>query len=159
MRRATPPRLAGERDTLVAFLDHQRRTLDSTCAGLTAEQLRRRALPPSGLSLLGLIRHAAEAERLWFQAVLGGEATEPDGGCHEVAVDDADPAAVFAAWHEACARSRAFIAAAESLDVEGAHGADRYSLRQVLTHLIEEYARHNAHAHLLRERLDGGTGG
>ena len=163
------PQLADERVTLTGFLDYQRETLAMKCAGLTTEQLRERAVPPSALSLLGLVRHMAEVEQSWFQLVLSGQPVpyhwprEPgedadSGGSAEFDVTDADPEEAFEVWRAECARSRDFVAAAESLDVIGHYENETYSLRYVLTHMIEEYARHNGHADLLRERIDGVTG-
>ncbi|MER7518441.1 DinB family protein [Streptomyces sp. NPDC126499] len=162
--RTPPPRTADERATLTAMLQFQRDTLESKCAGLTPEQLRTRAVPPSGLSLLGLVRHAAEVERGWFRNVINGEDSRspwtPPGSTDwaDFDVDDADPDEAFAVWHEECARSRAIVAAAPSLDITGSLDEETYSLRYVLAHMIEEYARHNGHADLLRERIDGSTG-
>ena len=167
--RTKVPQLADERITLTGFLDYQRETLAIKCAGLTTEQLRERAVPPSALSLLGLVRHMAEVEQSWFQLVLSGQPVpyhwprEPgedadSTGSAEFDVTDAEPAEAFEVWRAECARSRDFVAAAESLDVIGHYENETYSLRYVLTHMIEEYARHNGHADLLRERIDGVTG-
>ncbi|MFD7977364.1 DinB family protein [Streptomyces sp. NPDC059071] len=162
--RIPTPHTADERTTLTAMLQFQRDTLAMKCAGLTAEQLRTRATAPSGLSLLGLVRHAAEVERGWFRNIVNGERTRsrwtPPGSTDwaDFDVDDADVDEAFAVWHEECARAREIVAAAPSLDVTGSHGDETYSLRYVLAHMIEEYARHNGHADLLRERIDGTTG-
>ncbi|MFF0434018.1 DinB family protein [Streptomyces sp. NPDC004327] len=162
--RTPPPYTADERTTLTAMLDFQRDTLALKCAGLTDEQLRERAVGPSGLSLLGLVRHAAEVERGWFRNVINGERSRspwtPPGSTDwaEFDVDDADVAEGFAYWRDEMARARAIVAAAPSLDVTGSLGGEVYSLRYVLAHMIEEYARHNGHADLLRERIDGTTG-
>ncbi|GAA0659718.1 DinB family protein [Kitasatospora atroaurantiaca] len=157
-KRFGPPRVADERATLTGFLQRQRDTLAMACAGLTAEQLRERALRPSGLSLLGLLRHMADVERTWFRNVLNGENSNAhwprsDGGAFDV--DTADPAEAFEIWHEECARSRDIVDNAESLDVTGRYRDDVFSLRYILTHMIEEYARHNGQADLLREHIDG----
>ncbi|WP_455358713.1 DinB family protein [Streptomyces sp. SYSU K21746] len=163
-QRSAPPQVADERATLTGFLQYQRETLALKCAGLTTEQLRERAVSPSGLSLLGLIRHMAEVERGWFRNVLNDERARahwPGGRPGEFAefdIDSADPDEAFKVWHEECARSRAIVNAAESLDTPGRYGDEVYSLRYILTHMIEEYARHNGHADLLRERIDGTTG-
>ncbi|MFD3807704.1 DinB family protein [Streptomyces sp. NPDC058611] len=161
----TPPVLTGdERATLTSVLQGQRDTLMMKCAGLSAEQLRRRAVAPSSLTLLGLVRHLAEVERGWFHNVLGGGDVpayfpKSEGGAWtEFHVEDAQPAASFAIWEEACARSRAIVDAAESLDAVGHFEDQTYSLHYILAHLIEEYARHNGHADLLREAIDGSTG-
>ncbi|MFF5707116.1 DinB family protein [Streptomyces sp. NPDC012794] len=165
LEQRTPPVLTGDgRSTLTSVLQWQRDTLRMKCAGLTDEQLRRRAVPPSGLSLLGLVRHLAEVERGWFRNVLNGEDAPghfPEnaaGERTEFHVEDADPAESFRIWEEACERSRAVVAAAESLDVRGHSGGRAYSLHYILAHMIEEYARHNGHADLLREAIDGVTG-
>ncbi|MER6398745.1 DinB family protein [Kitasatospora sp. NPDC086009] len=154
---------ADERATLVSFLDFQRDTLAMKCAGLSTEQLRARVLRPSALSLLGLVRHLAEVERGWFRNTFADEARpgfwkHPDGSFAEFDVDTADPAEAFAVWRGECDHARELVAAAESLDSLGHHGEEAFSLRWILTHMIEEYARHNGHADLLREHLDGATG-
>jgi hypothetical protein len=159
-----PPLQAGERTTLTGFLDAQRATLALKCDGLTDEQLRERAVPPSALSLLGLVRHMAEVERNWFRPLLAGEdmvgiyapGLDADVAFRDVAT--ADVAESFRAWQAECAHARALTAAAPSLDITGERGGERFTLRWVITHMIEEYARHNGHADLLRERIDGRTG-
>jgi len=168
--RSKPPQLADERVTLTGFLEYQRETLAMKCAGLTTAQLRERAVPPSAPSLLGLVRHMAEVEQSWFQLVMSGQRVPYhwprgpgedagfSGNSAEFDVADADPAEAFEVWRAECARSRAFADAAESLDVTGHYDDETFSLRYVLTHMIEEYARHNGHADLLRERIDGVTG-
>jgi uncharacterized damage-inducible protein DinB len=162
--RTYPPFEADERATLTAFLDYQRATLALKCEGLTDDQLRERAVPPSSLSLLGLVRHMAEVERNWFRPVLGGEEMagifSPDMDW-EVAFRDAataDVAEAFRLWRAECDHARALVAAAPSFDVTGFRRSGYVSLRWVMTHMIEEYARHNGHADLIRERLDGSTG-
>jgi len=163
--RSIPPREAAERETLTSFLDFQRATLAVKCAGLAAGHLRIQAVPPSSLSLLGLVRHMAEVERSWFCTVLDGQpmgtiftpGLDPERAFSDVA--EADAAQAFAVWETECARSRELAAAAPSLDVTGDRdGRGTYSLRWILVHMIEEYARHNGHADLLRESIDGRTG-
>ena len=161
--RVDPPFEADERVTLTAFLDFQRDTLALKCAGLTDDQLRARAVPPSNLSLLGLVRHMAEVERNWFRPVLGGEEMAgifAPGLDWEVAWDvaAADVGEAFRLWRAECGHARALVAAAPSFDVRGFRSSGYVSLRWVMTHMIEEYARHNGHADLIRERLDGSTG-
>lgn len=147
--RTEPPQAAQERVSLTGFLDYQRQTLAWKCAGLTAGQLKEKAVPPSALSLLGLVRHLADVERSWFQNVLNGEhihsywGRKPDGEPNEFDIDDADPDEAFDTWNTACARSRDIVDAADSLDTLGYHGDEPFSLRYILTHMIEEYARHN----------------
>jgi uncharacterized damage-inducible protein DinB len=166
--RARPAQNAGEREMLAGWLEYHREVLTWKCEDLTAEQLRQRAVPPSSLSLLGLVRHMAEVERGWFQAVfLGEDAPElsdrsADGDADFNDVDRADPAETFSTFERECAVSRQVVAQAPSLDVlsqqPSEHTGQPWSLRWILTHMIEEYARHNGHADLLRERIDGSTG-
>jgi uncharacterized damage-inducible protein DinB len=166
--RARPGLQAGEREMLTGWLDHHRAILLWKCEGLTDDQLRQRSVPPSTLSLLGLVRHMTDVERGWFQQVLlGADApdlyTKPgerDGDFN--GVDDADVAADFAAFEAECAASRQVVAGFPDLDVLSKERTERtgeqFSLRWILTHMIEEYARHNGHADLLRETIDGVTG-
>ena len=162
--RVNPPFEAGERATLTAFLDRQRATLAVKCDGLTEDQLRQQAAPPSSLSLLGLVRHMAEVERNWFRPVLGGEematifAPDMDWEAAFGDVATADVAEAFRLWRAECDHARALVAAAPSFDVKGFRHSGWVSLRWMMSHMIEEDARHNGHADLLRERLDGSTG-
>ncbi|WP_344531148.1 DinB family protein [Streptomyces albiaxialis] len=155
---------ADDRTSLTSFLDCQRATLALKCRGLTAGQLRSRAVPPSTLTLLGLVRHAASVERSWFRFVLNAEDVptlwtgEAGGAQADFDVENADVDEAFAAWQEECARSRAVASSFASLDDTVTCAGATISLRFVLTHMIEEYARHNGHADLLRESLDGTVG-
>ncbi|MHA6617367.1 DinB family protein [Pseudonocardia sp. DLS-67] len=163
--RPRPPAAAAERTMLAGWLEFHRATLELKCAGLTPAQLATRAAEPSGLSLLGLVRHMADVERSWFRRGLGGEDAppvfysdaDPDGD-----FDNVDPAtadADFATWRVECARAREIAAAIPSLDVMMTRrNGEAVSARWVLHHMVEEYARHNGHADLLRERIDGVTG-
>ena len=105
----------------------------------------------------------ADVERGWFRNILNGE-DNPDlwrkesGEYADFDVDDADPEEAFDAWHEECARSRDIVDGVETLGVIGRDGDDVFSARWIITHMIEEYARHNGHADLLREKIDGTTG-
>jgi len=161
-----PPVDADERTTLTAFLDFQRATLALKCDGLTDDQLRERAVPPSDLSLLGIVRHMAEVERNWFRPVLGGQematifAPDRDWEAAFREVATAGVPEAFRAWQAECDHARALVAAVPALDTGGHRGRNGhwFSARWVLIHMIEEYARHNGHADLLRERLDGSTG-
>jgi uncharacterized damage-inducible protein DinB len=159
-----PSLVGSERETLLGFLDWHRATLEYKCSGLTDEQLRRQASPPSTLCLLGLVRHLAEVERSWFRRVIGGEdvgLVYSDSWDYQAAYDataaDADEA--WASWRAEVAAARQVIAASD-LDATGVHRrtGDTFSLRWVLVHMIEEYARHNGHADFLREAIDGATG-
>ncbi|HEY0475397.1 MAG TPA: DinB family protein [Kribbella sp.] len=161
--RPDPPTEAGEKETLVAFLDFQRATLRWKCEGLTPEQLGTAAVEPSGMTLHGLIRHLTEVEVGWF---VGTFTDEPVVYAYSSAEDpdadwtDLDPAAYaddLRRYDEAVDRARAAIADLQPGDVREDEGT-RYTVRWVLAHMIEEYARHNGHADLLRERLDGSTG-
>jgi uncharacterized damage-inducible protein DinB len=163
--RVGPPLRGDERETLRAFLDFHRATLELKCDGLTDEELRRQSSPPSTLSLLGLVRHMAEVERTWFRIVINGEdiplvwSAERD---YQVAYDAsaATRAEAFAAWHTEVEHARRIERDAPSLDVTGyqARWEEHVSLRLVMLHLIHEYARHNGHADLLREAIDGTVG-
>ncbi|MFF5445347.1 DinB family protein [Streptomyces sp. NPDC012888] len=165
--RPEPSTTAGEREMLEGWLDYHRATLAMKCAGLDEEQLRRAALPPSELTLLGLVRHMAEVERWWFREItLGLDLPElystredRDGDFHFGADDTfADAEQV---WKEEIGLARE-AAAGRSLDevsvAEHPRRKQGFNLRWVYTHMIEEYARHNGHADLLREQIDGATG-
>src|SRR5918993_71706 len=163
--RPEPPLIADEREMLRAFLDFHRATLAMKCDGLSDEELRRRSMPPSTLTLLGLVRHMAEVERTWFRRVVDGEDVPlvwSAVGDFQEAYDatGATRAEAFAAWEAEVARSREIEAAAPSLDVvaHNARWGQDVSLRLVMLHLIHEYARHNGHADLLREGIDGTVG-
>src|SRR3954469_8249676 len=160
------PRLADERTTLMEYLRFQRLTLELKCEGLDAEQLARRSVEPSTMSLLGLVRHMAEVERSWFRRRMAGldaprlYSSRPaeDGDWNGAVADDAVVADAWSRWREECAFTDEFVRNAPDLEVEGSNGDERFSLREVLVHMVEEYARHNGHADLLRERIDGRTG-
>lgn len=165
-QRLAAPAVGDERAVLLGVLAGQRATLELKCAGLSRE-LTDRSVGPSTLSLLGLVRHLAEVERRWFRRVLAG-ADAPPLYCTEAepdadfdgAVDDPEVIArAWADWRAEVAFAEEFTAAAPHLDIEGVDGwRGRVSLRWVLIHLVEEYARHNGHADLLRERIDGAIG-
>ncbi|MEV5707749.1 DinB family protein [Actinoallomurus sp. NPDC052274] len=155
---------ADERASAEAWLDHHRRTLLWKCGGLTAEQLKRRSVEPSGLSLLGLVRHMAEVERDWFRYRFAGErpgylyCTDDDLNA-EFDVSGADAAADLAAYAREIQLVRE-VTAGRSLDetfLDPRRGVEM-TLRWVYALMIQEYARHNGHADLLRERIDGAIG-
>jgi len=165
--RTEPPPAADERTMLDAWLDYHRATLAAKCAGLTDDQLRERAVPPSPLSLLGLVRHMAEVERNWFRHKLTGEdapyhfITDEDEDADFNAVDGAPVADTFSIWRAECDHARAVAATTPSLDTLAKRPRGNgmvVSLRWILLHMIEEYARHNGHADFLRERIDGSVG-
>jgi uncharacterized damage-inducible protein DinB len=159
------PRVGDERETLTAYLDWHRQTLELKCSGVPPEQLSDRGVPPSGLSLHGLVRHLAGAERWWFRMQFAGEDVplpyysddDPDQDFDGL---DGDVAEDLAVWRDECERSRQIVAGAVSLDETGIlrSSGKPISLRRILVHMIAEYARHNGHADLLRERIDGATG-
>src|SRR5690242_19696365 len=147
---------------LRAFLDFHRATLAMKCDGLSDEDLRRQSSPPSTLSLLGLVRHMAEVERVWFRRVINGEDVGrawTDTEDFQVAYDasQSNRAEAFEAWEREVEHSRRIEREAESLDVTGyfVRWGQDVSLRLVMMHLMHEYARHNGHADLLREAIDG----
>jgi uncharacterized damage-inducible protein DinB len=161
VERTDPPYETDERTMLVAWLEYHRATLAMKCAGLTPDQLRTRSVPPSTLSLLGLVRHMAEVENNWFRFWLGGDGPVARWeGDEDFEVDGADVDEAFDYWRQECANARDVLARFDALDDVGAGqtvGAG-ISVRWTLVHMIEEYARHNGHADLLREQIDGATG-
>ena len=162
--RIDPPMVADERTMLRAYLDYHRGTLALKCEGLTDDELRRQSMPPSTLSLMGLVRHLAEVERAWFRRVINREdiplVWSADGD-FQVAYDASESSRTeaFDAWQAEVAHARRIEREAPSLDIvaPGRTGED-VSLRLVMLHLIHEYARHNGHADLLREGVDGTVG-
>ncbi len=163
--RIPPPLIGDEREMLRAFLDYHRATLAMKCDGLGDEDLRRRSMPPSTLTLLGLVRHLAEVERTWFRRVIAGEDVPlvwSAEGDFQAAYDasGATRAEAFAAWQAEVAHARRIERDAPNLDVIGhnARWGEDVSLRLVMLHLIHEYARHNGHADLIREGIDGTVG-
>ncbi|SDD65936.1 DinB family protein [Actinokineospora iranica] len=162
--RREPPLVGDEREILTAFLDWHRETFRLKCAGVPPERLSERGVPPSAMSLHGLIRHLAGVERWWFRIQFAGEDVpmlyytdeDPEQDFDRL---DGDPDAALAGWAAECARSREIVAAADLADtgVRLATG-EPVALRRVLVAMIAEYARHNGHADLLRERIDGATG-
>ncbi|MBB4921507.1 putative damage-inducible protein DinB [Kitasatospora kifunensis] len=165
-RRFSGPATGDERRMLSHFLRDQRATLELKCAGLETE-LSRRSVEPSTLSLLGLVRHLADVERRWFRRVLAGQDApplfsskdDPDRGFDGAEADPAAVATAWEAWRAETAFAERFAYQAPHLDIEGEDSwRGTVSLRWVLIHMIEEYARHNGHADLLRERIDGARG-
>ncbi|GAA2236690.1 DinB family protein [Promicromonospora sukumoe] len=159
----------GEKETLWNYLKHYRLTLEMKCEGLDAEQLARRSVPPSTMSLLGLVRHLAHVEQTWFQRVLReqpelpklfGKSENPDAD-FDGAV--ADPAVVEDAWENWRREVRDADTWMEGLPEDGlgatvTRGDEQIPVRDVLVHMIEEYSRHVGHADLLRECVDGRVG-
>ncbi|MFD7709121.1 DinB family protein [Streptomyces sp. NPDC059785] len=167
IERTTPATDTDERSMLEGWLDYHRTTLAMKCEGLDDDRLRTAAVAPSDLTLLGLVRHMAEVERIWFRKVLTGDDVGP------LYFSDEDPDGEFRlsasdTWAEAHAAWQAEIDAARHnaarFALDDTHlGTSRLttrpiSLRWIYTHMIEEYARHNGHADLIRQCIDGTTG-
>lgn len=156
----------GERATLVGYLRDQRLTLEMKCSGLDAAAMARRSVEPSNMSLLGLVRHMAGVEQGWFRRVMAGQDvprhyrsdTDPDEDFNGAVPDPEVVAQAWDLWRAEVAFAERFVAEAPSLDVTGGDAQEPVSLREVLVHMIEEYARHNGHADFLRERIDGRVG-
>ena len=167
VERTEPARIAGERESLEQWLDFHRETLLMKCAGLTVEQLKTRSVPPSNLSLLGLVRHMAEVERWWFRMHAGNEqigfqycSDETDDADFDD-LDDADAAADLETFRREVEAARAAVRDKTLEDVvpsRGHHPERELGLRWIYVHMIEEYARHNGHADLIRECIDGAVG-
>jgi hypothetical protein len=166
IERPMPPLNADERTTLESWLDFHRATLTIKCEGLDDAQAACASVPPSGFTLTGLVQHMAEVERNWFRRVLAAEQASPiydpqadprgpDGGFD--LAEGATLSGALAVWREEIARAREQCAARALADT-GRFMDQDVSLRWIYVHMIEEYARHNGHADLLRERIDGATG-
>jgi hypothetical protein len=155
----------GERDCLVGYLEHYRTTLELKCDGLTAEQMATRSVPPSTMSPLGMVRHLARVEQSWFRRVIEARMEIPrffqdeDGGFDfdEAAVDQALVDEAWSLWRGEVAYAREVLERTDLDAVVDVHG-DPSEVRDIVVHMIEEYARHCGHADLLRECIDGRTG-
>ncbi|HEY6469796.1 MAG TPA: DinB family protein [Candidatus Dormibacteraeota bacterium] len=165
--RDTGVEVVGERATLLEYLRAYRLTLRLKCVDLDADQLALRSVLPSTMSLLGLVRHMADVERSWFRRVMAGEVAprrfssddDREGAWSGAVGDPAVVAQAWAALDEEVAFAERFVSDTDDLSTMG-HMSDggTISLREVLVHMIEEYARHCGHADLLRERIDGRVG-
>jgi uncharacterized damage-inducible protein DinB len=163
--RTAIPLVGDEWEILTAFLDWHRKTFELKCSGIPMERLSDKGIPPSGLSLHGLLRHLAGVERWWFRQQFAGEEVpllyySDDDPDQDFETLDGDVAEAFEVWRAECERAREIVANASSLDDTGIQKSSGLpiSLRRILVHLIAEYARHNGHADLLRERIDGARG-
>jgi len=155
------PSAGPERPLLQAMLDWHRATLLLKCSGLTGEQLAGQTIPPSGLSLLGLVRHMTKVERVWFRIRFAGEPVDmvfgDDMQAEFTEIDPTRAAADYARLTEEFRLCDAAVAN-DSLDDTFDFRGEEMSLRMIYLHMIEEYARHNGHADLLREQIDGAVG-
>ena len=163
--RVGPPNFGSERVMMRAFLDYHRATLAMKCQGLSDDELRQQSMPPSTLSLLGLVRHMAEVERTWFHRVFEDKDAPmvwSDTVDFQAAFDASasSRSEAFAAWEAEVENSRRVEREASSLDVAGyqPRWKEDVSLRMVMFHVLLEYGRHNGHADLLREGIDGEVG-
>jgi hypothetical protein len=163
-RRQEPAYVLDERTMLEAWLDFHRTTLVLKCEGLTEEELKRRPVESSSLSLHGLVRHMAEVERSWFRRVLliqpelpriWSTPLNPDLDLYPI--EDAHWPTDYGVWQTECASAREAVAGL-SIDDTGIRDGEPCSLRWIFNHMIEEYARHNGHADLIREMVDGNVG-
>jgi len=155
----------GERECLVGYLEHYRQTLAMKCDGLSPEQLAAKAVPPSNISLLGLVRHMARVEQSWFRRVIEEnmalprlfQGEEEDAGFNFPAVDEALVTEAHAVWQAEIAHARDVLERTDLDAVVDVHG-DALEVRDIVVHMIEEYARHCGHADLVRECIDGRAG-
>ncbi len=162
--RSRPSRVVDEREALTGWLDYHRATLLTKLEGLDDEKLRR-PMVPSGLCLLGLVKHLTAVEHGWFvvdfsQAEADYLFVRADGSEADFDIEPRDTTeSVVSGYLEACERGRAVVDGAESLDATVQHPEmGELSLRYVVTHMVEETARHNGHADIIRELIDGSTG-
>jgi len=158
-------RIGGEREILQSWLDFHRKTLLHKCAGLTADQLKLASAPPSNLTLLGLVRHMADVERWWFRINSAGEHldhlywTESGEERDFEDVAGADAEKDYETYlNEIKLADEALSAVPFEHTFIHPHRHNEISVRWVYVHMVEEYARHNGHADLIRERIDGATG-
>jgi uncharacterized damage-inducible protein DinB len=166
MVRVDPPNDAPEREMLESYLDYHRATLLMKTDGVSDDDLRR-PMVPSGTNLLGMVKHLAWVERGWFQECFAGHEippppwTDEDPDADFRIEPDETTQQIIDLYQEACERSRAITRAADSLDQPAANPSPKrkgIKLRWIFMHMIEETARHNGHADILREMIDGATG-
>jgi hypothetical protein len=163
--RTDPACVGDERTMLTQYLDYYRATFEAKCSGLGQQQLSRASVPPSTLSLHGLVRHLAGCERWWFRQQFAGEQLpelfltddDPD---QDFGALDGDVEEALQVWRDECAAARQVVDAATTLDDTGVRisTGEPIALRWVMLRMITEYARHDGHADLLREAIDGATG-
>jgi hypothetical protein len=162
--RTDPTPLADERQALTESLDYFRRTFELKCAGLDPGQLSERSVPPSTLTLHGLLRHLTGVERWWFRIQFAGEDVpllyySDDDPDQDFTTLNGDVGEAFSLWQAECERSREIVAAS-SLEQTGTRVStgEPFTLRWLMLRAIGEYARHIGQADLIRERIDGVTG-
>ena len=149
---------------LPLWMDYQRTTLLWKCELLDGGDLARQGVPPSPLSLLGIVRHMTLVEWSWFEEVFAGNSTprpiavEPESDDDWLDLDPSRAMEDIERFQRQCEVSRGIVAGASSFDDVAAKARDTISLRWIMVHMIEEYARHNGHADLLREQIDGAVG-
>ncbi|HUZ42248.1 MAG TPA: DinB family protein [Acidimicrobiales bacterium] len=165
--RIDPDQLSGEKQALDEWVDFHRATLLMKCDGLTSEQLKSRSVEPSTLTLLGLVRHMSDVERGWFRRRAAGEDVDyhystdeaPDADFLDVeSAEASEDLAHFVAECQRCREATAGLSLDLVVTSPGHHRKPTRNVRWIYLHMIEEYARHNGHADLLRERIDGVTG-
>ncbi len=165
--RETDVPAVGEKAVLAEYLDRYRMTFEMKCDGLDAEQLAQRSVPPSTMSLLGLLRHLAKVEHHWFRRALEGNdelprlyrsAEDHDFDFNGAVADDAVVADAWESWRREVAHAQAWLTAAGDLGETFGYQGDQVEIRDIIVHMIEEYSRHTGHADLLRECIDGRTG-
>jgi hypothetical protein len=162
--RVKPPLVGDDRELLIAFLEYYRATVELKCSGVPPERLRERSMPPSTMTLHGLIRHLAGAEQWWFHYQFAGEqvdflydvVNDPDADFEDLSRSFEED---LATWRAMCEHSREIVARS-SLDDTGIveRTGEAVSLRWGLLHMIAEYARHSGHTDFLREGIDGAVG-
>lgn len=164
--RANPPTAGSERETLLGFLGFQRQTFQAKCAGLDHVALSARSVAPSSMSLLGLVRHLTDVERFWVRSNLLGRADAPlywrqdgqDTDFEHPASSEELVRSSWNAWHQETELSDAALVQQPMDKCVSVSGHGEVSVRWILVHLVEEYSRHNGHADLLRECIDGVVG-
>jgi uncharacterized damage-inducible protein DinB len=166
IRTEAPMPATDERVLLTGFIDFQRDTLRWKCQGLAEEQLRARSVPTANVTLLGLLRHLAQVERFWFREVWDGEhfaaelfsrTEDPDEDWNDLAADTGPAALDRLQTQIELARKNVAATDLDAVFTREDTG-ERVSARWILIHMVEEYARHNGHADLLREAIDGQVG-
>lgn len=156
----------GEQHNVKTYLRNYRHVFRMKCEGLDAEQLARRSVPPSTLSLLGLLRHLAQMEHHWSVRVLQGRdvpqlyrnGDDPDADFNGAVGEDACVEEAWATYERVVADADAWYDQDTDWDRLIDHHEEQYEVRDVMVHIVEEYARHAGHADLLRECIDGRTG-